>query len=90
MPNTMRRMTIIWLILIVATVCSWVLGDSRTAGADTARLAAVAILVVAMVKTRLVIIHFMDVGSAPLALRLVCEAWVVLVGAGMIGMYLFG
>ena len=46
-------------------------------GASTSMAATAAILVIAAVKVRLVIIHFMELKHAPWTWRVFFEAWVV-------------
>lgn len=79
--------TRVWLLLILLTLASWWLG-SRREGIPTegAERAAVSLVVVALLKARLVLGHFMEVRTAPLALRLACDAWVVVTAAVLIGL----
>lgn len=77
--------TIVWVVLMVATCAStWFL--SKDSFSPT--VATVAIMLIAAVKVRLVIMHFMEVRRAPLALRFVCEAWVLAVTALVVVVYL--
>lgn len=66
--------TFVWGILMLATCAStWWLKS----GASTSMMATAAILIIAAVKVRLVIIHFMELKDAPIKWRLFFEAWVV-------------
>ncbi|MCK9285390.1 MAG: cytochrome C oxidase subunit IV family protein [Rhodocyclaceae bacterium] len=66
--------TLVWAVLMLATCAStWWLKS----GAATSMLATAAILVIAAVKVRLVIIHFMELGDAPLKWRIFFELWVI-------------
>lgn len=47
-------------------------------------------LVVALVKVRLVGLYFMELRSAPVALRGLFEGWIVVTGSVLIGLYLSG
>lgn len=47
----------------------------------------VGLIVVACIKVRLVILHFMEIKEAPLLLRGVLEVWVVGVGVMLVVMY---
>jgi hypothetical protein len=80
-----RKITAIWLLLILATVLSWETVHGFSA-ADL-RIAASAAIIVAFIKVRFVMLHFMEIDSAPLPLRFFCEAWIVLVCAGILGLY---
>jgi len=66
-----------WLVLIVATGITWYLGEVGAAGTA----AIVAMLVIAFVKGRLVILDFMELREAPLMWRLLLEGWLVFVGS---------
>lgn len=80
-----RTATRVWLLLMLATVVTtWVLSKDAIA----ARIGTIAIFVIAAYKVRLVLLHFMELRTAPLPLRLVFEAWVLVVTAAVIGIYL--
>ena len=51
-------------------------------------VATVAIVLIAAVKVRLVMRHFMEVRRAPLALRLVCDGWLLAATALIVTVYL--
>ena len=74
-----HRTTAIWLLLVFATAGSWVLGSENRG---------TALMLVAFIKVRLVGLHFMELRSAPLALRSLFEAYVVVVCTVVIVMYL--
>ena len=80
-----HRTTVTWLLLVFATSGSWILGsESRgQSGAGTGT----ALILVAFIKVRLVGLHFMELRSAPLALRTLFEAYVVVVFTVVIVMY---
>ena len=68
----------IWLLLMSATLGSWILGSENRG---------TALMLVAFIKVRLVGLHFMELRSAPLALRTLFEAYVVVVFTVVIVMY---
>lgn len=71
--------TLIWALLMLATALSWWLGaDSASTGNGVMGLT-VLLMAIAFIKVRFVIQYFMEVRRAPLALRLACDGWVVLV-----------
>jgi uncharacterized membrane protein len=80
--------TVVWVILMIATGMSLTMRDVHFPGYLPITVLSVGLFLVALVKVRFVILYFMELRNAPLALRLAGEAWVVLVGTGMIGMYL--
>lgn len=80
-----RPATLVWIVLMVATiVTTW--GLSKDAFA--AKFATVSIMLIAAFKVRLVLLHFMELRHAPIPLRLVFEAWVLVATAAILGIYL--
>lgn len=73
--GTPRRATILWLLLIGATILTWTLGQHGAAGP-----AAVAMLFgIASAKGSVVILEFMGLRRAPLFWRLVTFGWMAFV-----------
>lgn len=66
-----------WLILLIATGITWYLGEVGAAGTG----AIIAMLAIAFIKGRLVILDFMELRGAPLMWRLLLEGWLILVGS---------
>ena len=66
-----------WLVLMVATGITWYLGEVGAAGT----WAIVAMLAIAFVKGRLVILDFMELRAAPLMWRVLLEGWLILVSS---------
>ena len=80
------RISVVWSVLIVATLASWVLGG----GHDLPdRYAAICIIVIAFAKVHFVGRYFMELRDAPVPLTAVFEAWVVVIASVLIGLYLF-
>ena len=69
------RATIIWLLLIVATVATWTLGEQGAAGPKVAGV----LFAIAFLKGRAIALDFMGLKHAPLLWRLLAEGWLVLV-----------
>jgi len=82
-----NRATLVWLGLMLLTTISWWSGAGHGLGSDTRSLATAVVLLIAFAKVHLVGMHFMELRHAALPLRLVFEAWVVLVPAALIGLY---
>lgn len=82
------RVTLVWLALIVATTISWQLGHG--AGLNDRQMAGVGILIIAIIKVRYVLLDFMELRHAPLAMRFGIEAWAVLAATAMSVVYLNG
>jgi heme/copper-type cytochrome/quinol oxidase subunit 4 len=73
-----KPVTIVWAALMLATCTStWLLSKNSVMPA----VATVAIMLIAAVKMRLVIRYFMEVRRAPLALRFICDGWLLAVTA---------
>ena len=66
-----------WLILLIATGITWYLGEVGAAGT----LAIVAMLAIAFVKVRLVVLDFMELREAPKMWRVLLEGWLILVSS---------
>jgi hypothetical protein len=79
-----RPVLVVWLVLMLATLVSWYLGD----GHGATKFAAVAVIVTAFVKVALVGDHFMELRTAPPQLRWAFMAWCVLVPSILCGIYL--
>jgi hypothetical protein len=81
-----NRITAVWLGLVLATFASWTLGVGHDLGA---KYAGVVILVIAFVKVRFIGRYFMELRDAPVPLLTLFEAWVVVVAAMTIGLFVF-
>ena len=66
-----------WLVLMIATCVTWYLGEVGAAGT----WAIVAMLAIAFVKGRLVILDFMELREAPMMWRVLLEGWLILVSS---------
>lgn len=80
-PLVWNRPTIIWLLLVAASLLSW---ESMSIAGGDARLARAAILIIAFLKVRLVGLEFMELRHAPVALRAAFEGWTILVCAALL------
>jgi hypothetical protein len=80
--GTLRRNTpvAIWLVLMLATLLSFAFGD----GLGPARVAAVAVLLVAYAKVNLIGRYFMELSGAPKGLQVGFLAFTVVTGAALI------
>lgn len=79
-----RPVTIVWAVLMLATLVSWYLGD----GHGATEFAAVSVILTGFLKVWLIGEHFMELRTAPPAMRWAYLAWCVLTPAVLIGMYL--
>lgn len=76
--------TVIWIVLMLISIFSWIVGINHGMLFEKAFLESAAILILAFFKVRLVIMHFMEVGHAPTTLKLSCEVWVFVSCIGLI------
>lgn len=87
-PLLRTRTSLVWLVLVVATVVSWALGTSHGIGTDDPRFNSAVILVIAFIKVRFIGMYFMDLRDAPLALRGVFELYCAAVCLGVLAFFL--
>jgi hypothetical protein len=81
-----RPASIVWAALMLATYTStWGLSKELVSTSTATML----IMLIAAVKVRLIMIHFMELGHAPLAWRLLFEGWTVACTALILGMYFY-
>lgn len=71
------KASLIWLLLCALTVLSWALGTNLALGDGHHLLANMAIFAVAIFKMRLVGLYFMELKTAPRALRGLFEGYCV-------------
>ena len=72
-----RRITLIWILLLALTFGSFVIGIEQ--GSSFAAQAALIIIGIALFKVRLIGLYYMDLGSAPLGLRVMFEGYLLAV-----------
>jgi hypothetical protein len=84
----LNRRSIVWLLLVGATALSWKMGHGR--GFSEGRWASAAIIALAAVKIRFVILDFMELRHSPLRARLVGETYVIALASALLAIYLTG
>ena len=80
-----NKLFVVWLALMGLTLASWALVSH---GNMAPQIAGAVLIGVAFVKVRLIIVHYMESAHALRFIRITFEAWVWLVGAMTIGLYL--
>ncbi|MBS0544039.1 MAG: cytochrome C oxidase subunit IV family protein [Proteobacteria bacterium] len=75
--GTPRRATILWLLLIAATLLTWGLGAADVAG----HLTILVLAVLSFWKGSVIILDFMALRHAPLLWRALTLGWMILVWA---------
>jgi hypothetical protein len=87
--NPARVITLTWIVLCAITVVSWWLAPGHGGGVAVASLPiTVAVIVLGFIKCRLIIRNFMEVRAAPRWLKLSTDAWLVVLWAAVLGIYL--
>ncbi|MFZ0717783.1 cytochrome C oxidase subunit IV family protein [Mycobacterium sp.] len=82
-----RRVTLVWVLLLALTFGSFLVGVEQ--GAAFASAGAAIIVGIAMLKVRLIGIHFMDLRVAPRALRALFEGYVLAVFLVLLALDIF-
>ena len=72
-----RRITLVWILLLALTFGSFLIGSEQ--GSGFAAQAALIIIGIALIKVRLVGLHFMDLRSATVPLRMIFEGYLLAV-----------
>jgi hypothetical protein len=79
-----RPVTVVWAVLMLATLVSWYLGD----GHGATKLAAVLVIATGFAKVALIGEHFMELRLAPPQLRYAFLGWCAIVPSVLCGIYL--
>ena len=88
--NVESRLRAVWLALVVVTLISWWIGSNH-GHYEFRRSAPItyAVLLIAAVKMRMIIRHFMEVRHAPGALRRLTDGWIALLVIALLAIYSF-
>jgi hypothetical protein len=82
-----KRLLLLWAVMAGITLLSF--SSSLHEAYFGMRAQAAIVVVLAFIKARIVILDFMEVRGAPLPLRLVLEAWCVIVPTAIIAAAVF-
>ena len=84
------RLTAVWVFLSAVTVLAWWLGGTARGGAHLVSSTPVTmgVLLIAFVKTRLVLRSFMEVATGPRWLRRATDGWLVVFWGAVVATYL--
>lgn len=78
------RLTIVWAILVAATLMSFWLGSD---GEVSWFSGTIAIIAVTMIKVYLIGMYFMELGNAPALLRAIFQAYCIVTFLVLVGVY---
>ena len=73
-----------WLVLVAATLVVFTLAENDA----PARIATIAIMLIAAFKLRLVFVYFMELTSGVRPWRMFAEVWMLVVTGGIVSIYL--
>lgn len=79
-----RRTWIVWVVLVVFSCATWAIGGNQ---AFSPTVVTAVVLAIALVKVRFVGSDFMELRTAPTALRLSFDLYLIVVYVGLLGMY---
>jgi len=84
MPLMRERLTVVWIVLITATVVStWVFSRATF----RPPVAVVGTFLIAALKVRFVMLDFMELRHAPVPVRVAFESWIALVTLLILGFW---
>jgi hypothetical protein len=85
-----RTATCVWLVLSAITVISWWLAPSHSGGQAVASVPiTIAVVLLGFVKGRMIIRYFMEVRTAPPWLKITTDAWLIVLWATILAVYLY-
>ena len=85
-----RTTTYVWLILSAITVVTWWLAPGHSGGHAVASVAiTVTVVLLGFVKGRMIIQYFMEVRTAPRWLKVTTDAWLIVLWAAILAIYLY-
>jgi len=83
-------LTIVWALLTAATLAAWLISRDSDVSQRIDAAVTVSVLLVAALKSQLVIRYFMEVRHAPRWLQRTMSAWLLVLFALLIGLYFAG
>ncbi|MFF0499981.1 cytochrome C oxidase subunit IV family protein [Nocardia aobensis] len=76
-----------WAVLVAITLVSWLLGHSGVHRQTVVGVATITVLVLTVVKARVVLRSFMEVGAGPRWLRWGTDLWLLVLLVVIVGLY---
>lgn len=81
-----RAAVLTWVFLVIASLATgWLIGGKSLSPTVAVSL----ILLIAVFKARMIVLHYMELKHAPLSWRLAFEGWVVIAASLILGLWLF-
>ncbi len=85
-----KRLLVVWLVLASLTLAYLVIDHSANGSLRSSAVVTSSVIVIALIKVRIIFREFMEVRNAPVLLCRLTDAWVVLIGAALLGSYFIG
>jgi hypothetical protein len=85
-----KRLLVMWVVLAACTLSYLWIDHSLSGSLRSSALVTSAVIVIALIKVRIIFREFMEVRRAPVLLCRLTDAWVVLIGAALLGSYFVG
>jgi len=81
-----RPAILTWFVLVCASIATGLLIEDKGLSAPSA---VCLILLIAVIKVRMIVLHYMELKHAPLRWRLVFELWPVVAASLILGLWFF-
>jgi hypothetical protein len=85
-----KRLLLVWVILASLTLGYLWIDHSVDGSARSSAVITSSVIVIALIKVRIIFREFMEVRQAPVLLCRLTDAWVILIGASLLGCYFMG
>ena len=85
-----KRLLVVWMILASLTLAYLWIDHTANGSLRSSALITSSVIVIALIKVRIIFREFMEVRNAPVLLCRLTDAWVVLIGAALLGCYFIG
>lgn len=85
-----KRLLVVWVILASLTLGYLWIDRSVDGSLRSSAVVTSSVIVIALIKVRIIFREFMEVRQAPVLLCRLTDAWVVLIGASLLGTYFIG
>lgn len=85
-----KRLLVVWMVLASLTLAYLWIDHTANGSLRSSALITSSVIVIALVKVRIIFREFMEVRNAPVVLCRLTDAWVVIIGAALLGCYFVG
>jgi hypothetical protein len=85
-----KRLLVVWIMLASLTLAYLWIDHTADGSLRSSALITSSVIVIALVKVRIIFREFMEVRNAPALLCRLTDAWVVIIGAALLGCYFVG